>query len=274
MTRPHIALLMGMMLLAGGVSLATAGDRATEGQGDIWEDEITASRGPRWHRWFSDETVERILKGIRQRDPEKAKELEELRQKDFERFKGELGQYGRQEIEQISRERFEAWREQRRTEFVEWLKANYPDEEKKLTAIKEKDPQLYMRSYEHVEGRYGRIFDADRSNPELGTVLKEDLLLKQRRDELIRALREERSQVKRQKIGSELEEVVARRYDLIVRRKQIAYEELQNKLEELQKQLRESKDEIVQWQDTETRLENVRRRIDSLTRGEVRFRWD
>ncbi len=274
MTRPHIALLMGMLLIAGGVSLATAGERSQDRQGDIWEDEIAASRGPRWHRWFSDETVERILKGIRQRDPEKAKELEQLRKKDFERFKSELGQYGRQEIEQISRERFEAWRERRRADFVDWLKANYPDEEKELTAIKEKDPQLYLRSYEHMERRYGRIFDADRSNPELGAVLKEDLILKQRRDELLHALREERSQVKRQKIGSDLEDVVARRYDLIVRRKEIAYEELQKKLEELQKQIKDSKDEIVQWQDVETRLENIRRRMEALTRGEMRFRWD
>ena len=75
MTRPHIALLMGILLLAGGVSLATAGDRSADREGDIWEDEIQASRGPRWHRWFSDETVERILKGIRQRDPEKAKAI-------------------------------------------------------------------------------------------------------------------------------------------------------------------------------------------------------
>jgi len=274
MKHHQIALLVGLALLAGGIPGAAAGNRAGTDTGDIWEDDMGPSRSPRWHRWFSDETVERILKGIRQRDPEKAKELERLRKKDFEQFKAELGKHGRKEIEEISRERFEAWRERRRAEFVEWLKDNYPDDEKELTRIKEKDPQLYVKSYEHLERKYGRIFDADRSNPELGAVLKEDLILKKRRDELVQKLRHERSEARRQVFGSELQEVVARRYDLIVRRKEIAYEELQKKLEELQKQIRDSKDEIIEWQDADTRMENIRRRLETLTRGETRFRWD
>ena len=274
MRQRRIALLAGLALLAGGISLASAGNPAGDKTDDIWEDDMGPSRRPRWHRWFSDETVERIMKGIRQRDPDKARELAELRKKDFEQFKAELGKHGRPEIEAISRERFEAWRQRRQAGFIAWLKTNYPDEEKELARLKEKDPQLYVRSYEHLEAKYGRIFDADNANPELGAVLKEDLLLKGRRDELLHKFRHERSAAKKQTIGTELQEVVARRYDLIVRRKEIAYEELQKKLEELHKQIRDSKDEIVQWQDLETRLQNIRQRIETLTEGKMRFRWD
>jgi len=274
MKQRQIALLLGLVLLAGGIPAVIAAERGQGQTEDIWEDEPTPSRRPRWHRWFSDETVDRIMKGIQQRDPAKAKELAELRKKDLEKFKAELGEYGRKEIEEISRERFEAWRQRRQTDFTNWLKTNYPEDEKSLTRLKEKDPPLYVKSYEHLEAKYGRIFDADNSNPELGAVLKEDLELKARRDRLVRQVRQERSDARRQAIGIELQEVVARRYDLIVRRKEIAYEQLQRKLEDLQRQLRESKDEIVQWQDGELKLENIRRRIESLTEGKMRFKWD
>jgi len=197
-----------------------------------------------------------------------------LREKDYDRFKAELGRYGTKEIEEISRERFEARRQRRQEEFLKWLKANYPKDEENLARVKEKDPQLYVKTYEHLQEQYGRIFEADSANPELGEVLKEDFELKRRRDDLVWRLRRERSDAKKQAIGAELREVVARRYDLIVRRKEIAYEQLQKKLEDLQGQIRASKDEIVKWQDSELKRENVRRRIEGLTEGHRRFRWD
>lgn len=269
-----IALLVGLILLAGGGSLVLAGGADSDQSGDIWQDDSGQRHGPWWQRWLNDENIERILKGIRQRDPAKAKELAELRKRDPEQFKAELGRAGRKEIDQISRERFQAWREQRKADFIEWLKANYPDAEKELTRLKEQDPPLYVKRYERLDAKYGRIFDADKSNPELGAVLKEDLALKDRRNGLLHELRRERSDARRQAMGVELQKIVTRRYDLIVRRKEIAYEELQKKLEELQKQIEASKTEIRQWQNDETRLENIRRRIEALTTGTMRFHWD
>ncbi len=265
-------------LLAGGLMPAEARDRRDgreEGSEDIWEDVPRAPQYPWWYRWEpDDEMVDRIMKGIEHRDPAKAKELEELRKKDPERFKAELGTHGAEEIREISRERFEARRQRRQEEFLEWLKANYPKDAEDLARVREKDPQLYVRTYERLLDQYGRIFEADSTNPELGTVLKQDLELKRRRDDLLRRLRHERSDARRQRIGAELQEVVALRYDLIVRRKQIAYEQLQKKLEDMQRQIRESKDEILQWQNPELKRENVRRRLEALTERERGFRWD
>lgn len=274
MKQRQITLFVSLALLVGIVSPVLAGNPAGDKTDNIWEDDAGPAPRGRRHRWFSDETVDRIMKGIKQRDPAKAKELADLRKKDFEQFKIELGRAGRKEIDEIGREWFEARRQKRRADFIAWLKTNYPEEEKELAQLKEKDPQLYVKGYEHLEGKYGRIFDADNSNPELGAVLKEDLVLKDRRNGLLRKLRKERSDARRQAIGTELQDVIARRYDLIVRRKEIAYEELQKKLEELQKQLEASKTEIVQWQDAETRLENIRQRIEALSKGKMRFRWD
>ncbi len=272
----RVSLLLGLVvLLAGGVVPAGAGDRQEEQPEDIWEDVPGPPQYPWWYRWLSDDaTVDRIMKGIEQRDPAKAKELAELRQKDPDRFKAELGRHGAEEIQEISRERFEAHRQRRQEEFLAWLRANYPKDEEDLARVKEKDPQLYIKTCERLLDQYGRIFEADSSNPELGAVLKEDLDLKRQRNDLLRRLRHEQSNAKKQEIETELEEIVARRYDLIVRRKEIAYEQLQRKLEDLQRQIKDSKDEIVKWQDLGLKQENVRRRIEALTEGQMRFRWD
>jgi hypothetical protein len=214
------------------------------------------------------------MKGIQQRNPAKAKELNELRQKDPERFKAELREQGRPEIDQIASERLEARRQERNTKFLEWLKNNYPAEEQALSKLKEASPQLYVTGFERVMNQYRYIFDAAGSNPELGNVLKEDLDLKRRAMELCKQIRGEKSDAKKQALGAELQEVIARRYDLIVRRKEIAYEQLQKKLDELQRQVRESKDEITKWRDEKVRQENVKQRVKTLTDEKNRFKWD
>lgn len=274
MKQAQTALLVVLLLVVGALSQVAVADRARQNTQDIWEDEPHDARQPRWYRWYTKERADRILKGIQQRDPAKAKELAALRQKDPEKFKAELGRHGREEIDQISRERYEAWRKQKQTDFVAWVKANYPQEEKDLAKLREKDPQLYVKRYEHLRAKYGRIFDAERDNPELGAVLKEDFELKIRRDQLLARMRRERSEAKRQAIGADLQEVVARRYDLIVRRQEIAYEHLLKKLEGLQAQLKKSKVEIVKSRDSTLRQENIRKRLEALTEGQKRFKWD
>lgn len=274
MKQRRTALLVVLVLLAGTVSLLAAKDQAREKTADIWEDVPGDARQPRWYRWYSQEVADRIMEGIQKRDPATAKQLAALRKKDPERFKAELGRHGRKEIEQISRERYDAWRRSKQADFVKWLQDNYPQEETDLVKLKEKDPQLYVKRYEHLHAKYGRIFEAGQDDPELGAVLKEDFELKIRRDQLLDRLRRERSDARKQAIGAELQEVVARRYDLIVRRKEIAYEHLLRKLEGLQALLKKSKEEIVKSRDDKLRQENIRKRLEMLTEDQKRFKWD
>lgn len=278
MPRWETALLLAAVLLTGGLRAvpARAQTDSRDTATDIWDEESSSPLYPWWYRWLSDETIDRIMKGIEQRDPAKAKELTELRKKDAERFKAELGQHGRKEIEEISRERFETRRQRRNAEFIEWLKANYPEDETQLAKVKEKDPQLYVKNFEHLLEQYGHIFDAYSTNPELGAVLKEDYNLRKRRDEILRQMQREQSDARKQALGTELQDIVGRRYDLIVRRKEIAYEQLQKKIEEMQRQIKESKDEIARWQKPEVKRENVRKRVEALTEGLNKrgFKWD
>jgi chorismate-pyruvate lyase len=271
----QVAALSAAMVLAGGsLAVRPAAAETTEAKNDIWQDEPQETARPWWQRDLTDDVIDRIMKGLQQRDPAKARELSELRQKDPERFKAELREQGRPEMDQMISERLAARRQERNTRFLEWLKGNYPAEEQALAKLKEANPQLYVTSFERVMSQYGYIFDAASSSPELGNVLKEDLELKRRAMDLCKQIRSEKSDAKRQALGAELQEVVARRYDLIVRRKEIAYEQLQKKLDELQRQVRESKDEITKWRDEKIRQENIKQRLKTLTDEKARFKWD
>jgi hypothetical protein len=271
----RVAALLAAMVLAGGFLVARpAAAETKEAKNDIWQDEPRETRQPWWQRDLSDDVVARIMKGIQQRDPAKARELSELRQKDPARFKAEIREQGRPEMDQMISERLEARRQERNARFLEWLKNNYPAEEQALAKLKEANPQLYVTSFERVMSQYRYIFDAASSSPELGAVLKEDLELKKRAMQLCKQLHSEKSEAKKQALGAELQDVTARRYDLIVRRKEIAYEQLQKKLDELQKQVRESKDEINKWRDEKVRQENIKQRVKTLTDEKDRFKWD
>jgi hypothetical protein len=263
------------MLAAGfvGIPVGTSEPTQAEQKQDIWEDEPRESRSW-WRRGLSDEMIDKVMEGLRKRDPARAKELNRLRRTDPERFKIELREHGRPELDRIVRDYWEARRQRRNAEFLGWLKDNYPKEEQNLATLKARDPQFYVAGFEHAMDQYGRIFEADRSNPEFGKVLKEDLRLKDRRDDLVRQIHAERSEAKRQALGVELQEVVGRRYDLIVRRKQIAYEDLLKRLKALQKQVTDSRDEIVKWQDDRLKRENIRQRIRDLTGKKGKFKWD
>jgi hypothetical protein len=273
----RVAVLLAGMTLAGGflaARQAMAETKSKEAKNDIWQDEPKATWRPWWQRDLTDDVIQRIMKGIERRDPAKARELNELRQKDPERFRVELREQGRPEMDQMISERLEARRQERNAKFLEWLKANYPAEEQTLSRLKGANPQLYVTSFERVMSQYRYIFDAASSNPELGAVLKEDLELKNRAVELCERLRSEKSDAQKQALGTELQDVIARRYDLIVRRKEIAYEQLQKKLDELQEQVRASKDEINKWRDEKVKRENVKQRVRILTNEKGRFKWD
>jgi len=229
-------------------------------------------RGPRFE--LTDEEIKEILEGIKERDADKAKELESLRKEDPEEFMDQLRNEGREEMGKIFRRRAEEWFQRAQAEFLQWLEKNYREEAKELSRLKEKDAKLYWKKFDSVRDKYLRIYEQERRNPELATILKEDLALRETRDELLGKIRDTRSGRERGELIKQLEEVVAQRYKLIIRRQQIAYEQLLKRLEELNEQIKQSKETITNWQDEKVKEENVRNRTRELIRERVpRFRW-
>jgi hypothetical protein len=223
---------------------------------------------------LTDEEVDQILKDLKERSPEKAKELEEIREKNPEKFREELRRHAREEFGKVVRERIEKWRQQRQTEFVEWLQKSLPKEADELTKLKDRDPDLYGKKYDQAWRNYGRIFEESRRSPELSKILMDDFKLQKRTDELTAKIKAAGNEREKKKLTAELEEVVGLRYDLIVRKKQLAYEWLLKRLEELQNYIKESRAELGIWQDPKTKAENVKERVEYLLKEKKEFHWD
>jgi len=237
-----------------------------------------------------DEMVERMLEQLAERNPEKAKELKELREKDPEQFRAEFRRTMREFRQEFGGERRERSRRERRgehggpgrgmrmreryAEHLEWLEKNYPEEAKKLAELQKEKPELYMKQMAISLRKYRRIQEAEKDNPKLAEVLKEDLALKGKRNRLVRKIRAEENEDEKNKMTEELEEILNERFDLILQRKQIAYEQLSEKLEKLKEEVKKSKESIEKWNDPELKDEKVKTRLKELVTGEGKFRWE
>ena len=270
-----IILILAMMAILAVSTQPCVGDQE-EDQDIFTEDEDRGPRrGPGRGRFeLTDEEVDRILKNLKERSPEKAKELAELRTKNPDEFREELRRHAREEFGKVVRERIEKWRQQRRADFLEWLQKNLPDEAEELSKLKETNPDLYDQRYELASRKYRRAFEESRRSPELEKVLIEDIRLQKRRDQLLGKINATKSRSEKKKLTEKLEEVVGRRYDLIVRRKQIAYERLLRWLEELQNRIKESRAVIRKAQDTKVKTENIKKRTQELLEEKKGFNWN
>jgi len=217
-------------------------------------------RGPRFD--LSDEEIGRILKSIKESNPEKAKELEKMRTKDPNNFQEQLREHGRDEFGKIVRERIEKWREQRREEFLKWLEENFRRQAEELKRLQ--DPNLYWKKYEIIRQKFWPIFEAERRNPELGEILKEKVRIEYWRDRLLREIRRTKDANKRKELINKLREAISRRFDLIVREKQIAYKWLRDRLEDLKRRVEKSQAEIDKLKDPKVKKQNIDERIDDL----------
>lgn len=281
-----------------------AGEKEEE---NIWVEDEPRRRHGRFE--LTDERIERIMNRLSETDPEKAKELEQLREIDPEKFKTEL----RKAMRERFGRRFREHRERgfgphgmpgkpgmpgrpgihgrggrlgeggpfgpegairrKLSEYLEWLKENYPEEAEKLAEVGEQDLELYRKALSLSYKKYGKIERAEKEHPELAAALKEDMELKQQRDGLLKAI-ETASGDQKQELISELEEVVSSRFDLIVKRKQIRYEQLRKKLERLKEQVEQSETEVEKWKDAEFKDDNVKARVGELLNQTEKIDWD
>jgi hypothetical protein len=249
--------------------------------------------------------IDKILADIKAKDPNKAKELEALRDKDPAKF--------RDQMRGIMREHFEAMRDrgfgpeemaggpggpegpkgmagpppghgeqppgfrpfqEKTEEFLKWIKDNYPDEAKKLEELKS-NQDLYERQLRLLGRKYGWLYERVRENPKLGEVLKEDMELAKERDSILKRIKDAKSDAEKTKLTSELEKVISERYDLLVKRTQLEYEQLSQRLEELKKQVEKSRATVEKWKNEKYKKEKVKEQVKRLLeQGDEPFpRW-
>jgi len=277
-TKLLLTVTIAVLLTANSVCLARQSEKST-----------TPKDEPE-HRKLTDQTVERIMQRLAETDPEKAEELQKLRDKDTDEFKRQL--------RNIQRERFAEHRRpaepgfvmddrpsggrrrrgemrQRFVEYLEELEKIYPEEAKKLAEMKEKQPDVYRRRVGLSYRRYGRIVEKAKDDPNLAQVLKENFELKKERNELVEKIKAASDEGKKKKLNRELEEVLSKRFDALVKWKQMEYELLLERLERLKEEIKKSKVNIKKWKDDKFKEENIKAHIKELLSPEKdkKFRW-
>jgi hypothetical protein len=247
--------------------------------------------------------IDRALNRLRETDPERADRLEQLREKDPEKFKAELREVMREHFRARHKEgmgpgerprlrgRPQSDRpggpgkprrrgrgrpmHQMRREFLEWLEKNYPEQAQQLAKVQEEaDTAQYDRTLSLLMKRYRRLFQAVRDNPEMADLLKKDFELKEQRDQILRQLRRAKDASVREDLTARLEEVLSKRFDVIVQRKQMEYEQLLKKLERLKQQVQRSEAEVNEWQKPDFKDQSIKARVKDLLNPPNDFKWD
>jgi len=247
---------------------------------DIWTDNPKSQRG---QYKLTEEKINRMIERIAKEGPEKAKRLEKLRKDNPQEFEKQIRQIAREHFQKLQKQRpgknkghgskgmgpgkpsgkgkgmmpgmemmpgrgggsSGYWQQmtQRHKEYIKWLEENYPQEAQKLAKLREKDPKTYARHIHASRKTYSEIMDAAKENPELAGILKEDLLLKQERNILLKSYRAASDKDKK-KLQKQLEELVAQRFDIVLRKKQLRYEHLRQRLEKLKTRLSQQEAEV------------------------------
>jgi hypothetical protein len=242
--------------------------------------------------FFSPERVERMLERIRRNDPQAADRLQKLYNENIDAFKEESREYMRSHRQEVfpnqkpqgpegdrgpGRFGGPEWREQMREmqkkneEYLNWLKENYPAEANELEQVRQENPGLYIRRLMQSGRKYGPVAAAAKKNPALAEVLKQDIDLKDQRDQILMKLQSAKPEDK-DALAAQLKDVVSKRFDLIIKRRQLQQQELLKRLEDLKKQVKESEKELEQWKASKDK--EVDARVKELLNQTEKFHWD
>jgi tRNA/tmRNA/rRNA uracil-C5-methylase (TrmA/RlmC/RlmD family) len=237
-----------------------------------------------------EEIMAKLLEKIKKEDPNEAAKLANLREEDPKAFRMEFRKYMKEHgqrpegfepnqfrgsegpMGQMGRENIREHIQARENELMTWLQKNDPNKAKELSALKEKDPPAYMRRMMFEMKNYRQIIEAEQTNPALAEVLKKDLALKQKRNDLLDQIKETTDEAKKKELTDQLKTVIGDRFDLIVQKKQLKYEELKKKLEELQQNVKKSQTELENIKSKKT--EQVELHLKDLLNQSEKIDWD
>jgi hypothetical protein len=162
--------------------------------------------------------------------------------------------------------------QERETELMTWLEQNDPNKAAELKALKEKDARAYARRMMLEMRNYWGIMDAQRTNPALAEVLKKDMVLKQKRSELLEKYKIATDDAAKAELKEQLKDVLEQRFDLIVQKKQLRYEDLKKRLEQLQEDLKKSQAELESLKDKKD--QQVQNHLDELLNRSEEIDWN
>ena len=155
--------------------------------------------------------------------------------------------------------------------FFQWLEKNYPKRADRLKELGNKDPEKFTQQLEHAVKVYEPIQRAEKNNNQkLAKVLRKDVELKLRRDQLLRKL-PSTPEDQRQPLLDELKEVVSARFDVIIQQKQLEYNQIRNRMDWLNKKLEKHGNELQKLKDEKD--QSVEKRMKELVEGKIEIDW-
>jgi hypothetical protein len=239
---------------------------------DFWNEDWGPDNFPK----ISEDRMNQLLVQIRKENPARADELEKLRKENIEKFRSQI----RSEVSRLLRQQPpreggpERWRgrmERMHDDFIAWMEKNYPEQAAALKQVREKEPDKYMERVMEKMHTYDPIRQAERSNPKLAQVMKDDLELQKQRDALVRQIHSATGK-DRDKLLAELKDVVSRRFDIIMARKQLQYDDLKKRLEDLQKEVQKQERELEKLKTNKDKA--VKEHFDELVNKAEKMNWN
>ncbi|MBN2512177.1 MAG: hypothetical protein JXB18_04505 [Sedimentisphaerales bacterium] len=161
--------------------------------------------------------------------------------------------------------------ERMHNDFIAWLEKNYPIQAVEIKNLREKKPEEYIGKMAELMRRYGPIIEAERTNPKLAAILKEDMENQRLTDELLKQIRRARGQDK-EKLVAELSPLISRRFDLIMAKMQMQYDDMRRRLEELQKEVKNREGELDKLKNNKDAA--VDERVKKLLSESEKVKWD
>jgi hypothetical protein len=286
--------ICAVLFIAGLCSQAAIADE------NVWGDKKGKKQS---ERKMSAEHIEGILRHIAESNPEKAEYLRQLKKKDPQKFRAQMrqlagargdrdgkqpknrtaghrsgqgkGQTGKEKTSGIHPSGrgggFSRHMAKRHDEYVKWFKEEFPEKAQRMEAMREKYPEKYMRLMQGGQKKYSPIMKAQKNNPQLAKVLKEDILLQSQRDQLLRELRSADKEESKA-LKEELKEIVSSRFDIIVRKKQLNYEDMLKRLQALEKRVNKQQIEVESLKDKKNKT--IEQRIEELVGKTEKISWD
>jgi hypothetical protein len=197
---------------------------------------------------LDDPRIQRMLEEIRHSDPQKAEQMEKLRGEDPKKYAELIRIEIRNALKPKAKpdnasgpesEKPSEWQEQlqkRHEYFMEWFSREYAVDYTELVKIRDTDAEKYVQRVMDMMTIYEPIQRAQRYNPPLADVMKQDIELQKQRDALLLQIRKAVAE-EQTRLLKELEALVAARFDIIVQKKELQYESLRRRLDKLEVQL-------------------------------------
>lgn len=298
--------LIMLVMFAALVSIGYAKDAVP--QENIWAEAPAPAIAPP-PRQLTPEQIENILDRIEQRNPEKAQQLRQMQTDDPAAFEREINQMGEKfraamrdrqsgdmdkgqmkpqgnrpegmpgnfdDMEKAPKDgqqgKFHERIMEHKQEFEDWLKTNHPEEAVELEKLQDENQQAYRQKLMETMRKYGQIFRAEKENPELATVMKKDMELKDQSRELVDKINTATDTAEKEKLTAQLQQVISERFDLIVKRKHLQVQDMEKKLTELQAKVAEKKASLTEL---EAKKEaEVKTRMEELLVKQEKINWD